>query len=297
MRKIISILASVVLVVVPFQGAQGVNPPKAGEKCPKEGLTQTAGNKKFSCIKLGTKLYWNNGVIVKRSSKSPVNELLNLPATCTVVLPEWTLIRQSEGAGEVSYSTLILNSSVSFSAVDIIVFIDWYDEYGKINSKKISIPRLIPGQSVLLGQYDHYSMNQSPKQPEPNEISIRSTCKSERYKKILPTLTGKSAVTLADFEEYDARMMSLNSKILFDNKFSKTLSCDTKCNYQIYGVFKDDYDNFFGGFSGDPFGTEDVAPGESGTIDISIEFSFTDYSPPAWLERITRAEYTIIPKF
>ncbi len=134
MKKLISILALAALVVIPLQGAHAVNPPKAGENCPKEGLIQTAGNKKFTCIKLGTKLYWNNGVTVKKTNKSPISDLLKIPATCTVVLPEWSSIPQSVNAGAVSYSTLILNSSVSFSAVNILFFIDWYDRYGKVNS-------------------------------------------------------------------------------------------------------------------------------------------------------------------
>ncbi len=300
MKKMISCLASVVLVLVPVQGSQAANAPKAGETCPKDRMTQTAGNKKYTCIKLGTKLYWNNGVLVKKQSNSPISALLKIPATCTVLFPEWTLMRSREGSGEVSYSAMILNSSVSFSAVNIMVYIDWYDEYGQVKSEKIAIPKLIPGQSVALGQYSFYSINQSPKQPEPNEISIRSTCKSERFKKVLPTLTGKSPVkveVIKEFEDSDSRIVYINSTVLFDNKFSKTLTCDPKCNYQIYGVFKDNFDNIFGGFSGDPYTTKDIAPGDSGVIDVSIELGFTDYLPPEWLERVTRFDYTIIPKF
>ncbi len=300
MKKVISCLASIVLVIVPVQGSQAANAPKAGETCPKEGMTQTAGNKKYNCIKLGTKLYWNNGVQVKKQSNSSMSALLKIPATCTVLFPEWSLMRERIGSGDVSYSAMILNSSVSFSAVNIMVYVDWYDEYGQIKSEKISIPRLIPGQSVALGQYSFYSINQSPKYPEPNEISIRSTCKSERYKKVLPTVTGKSPVTVKDikeFEDSDTRIVYIDSTVLFDNKFTKTLSCDPKCNYQIYGVFKDNFDNIFGGFSGDPSVIEDIAPGDSGVIDVSIELAFTDYLPPEWLERVTRFDYTIIPKF
>ena len=39
--------------------------PKAGAKCTKIGATATAGGKKFTCIKSGSKLVWNKGVAVK----------------------------------------------------------------------------------------------------------------------------------------------------------------------------------------------------------------------------------------
>jgi hypothetical protein len=40
--------------------------PKAGAKCTKAGSTATASGKKFTCIKSGTKLVWNNGVVIKK---------------------------------------------------------------------------------------------------------------------------------------------------------------------------------------------------------------------------------------
>ncbi len=38
--------------------------PKAGAKCTKAGATATSGGKKFTCIKSGTKLFWNQGVAI-----------------------------------------------------------------------------------------------------------------------------------------------------------------------------------------------------------------------------------------
>ena len=40
--------------------------PKAGTKCTKAGSTATAGGKKFTCIKSGTKLVWNKGVAIPK---------------------------------------------------------------------------------------------------------------------------------------------------------------------------------------------------------------------------------------
>ena len=45
--------------------------PKAGTKCTKDGSTSTAGGKKFTCVKSGTKLVWNKGVAVKKASPTP----------------------------------------------------------------------------------------------------------------------------------------------------------------------------------------------------------------------------------
>jgi hypothetical protein len=41
---------------------------KAGAKCTKAGATSTVAGKKFTCIKSGSKLVWNKGVVVKKPS-------------------------------------------------------------------------------------------------------------------------------------------------------------------------------------------------------------------------------------
>lgn len=41
---------------------------KAGATCPKAGKTSTENGRIYTCIKLGSKLYWNNGVLVKPST-------------------------------------------------------------------------------------------------------------------------------------------------------------------------------------------------------------------------------------
>ena len=66
-RKFCVALATVFIVAlaVPVQAAT----PKAGAKCTKAGATATAGGKKFTCVKSGTKLVWNKGVAIKAAPK------------------------------------------------------------------------------------------------------------------------------------------------------------------------------------------------------------------------------------
>ena len=60
-RAIASIcLAFVLLSIFPLNSSIAV-PPVPGTKCSKSGLVQTYNGKKYTCIKLGTKLYWDNG--------------------------------------------------------------------------------------------------------------------------------------------------------------------------------------------------------------------------------------------
>ncbi len=54
-------------LTTPLQAAT----PKAGAKCTKAGSTATSGGKKFTCIKSGTKLVWNKGVVIKAAAPKP----------------------------------------------------------------------------------------------------------------------------------------------------------------------------------------------------------------------------------
>jgi hypothetical protein len=49
--------------------------PTPGGSCAKAGIKQTSGNKTYTCIKLGKKLYWNNGV--SRIKPKPVEPSAN----------------------------------------------------------------------------------------------------------------------------------------------------------------------------------------------------------------------------
>jgi len=54
---------------------------KAGAKCSKAGATATAGGKKFTCIKSGSKLVWNKGVTLKVASKPVQASTPSAPTT------------------------------------------------------------------------------------------------------------------------------------------------------------------------------------------------------------------------
>ena len=65
MTKLKTITSGLVLVLsISSMPAQAAAPAKAGAKCAKAGQTQVVGNKKFTCIKSGSKLTWNKGVTV-----------------------------------------------------------------------------------------------------------------------------------------------------------------------------------------------------------------------------------------
>jgi hypothetical protein len=58
----VSALLAIVLLVSALPSANGVVTP--GSKCSKVGAKQTYKGKVYTCIKLGSKLYWNNGTRV-----------------------------------------------------------------------------------------------------------------------------------------------------------------------------------------------------------------------------------------
>ena len=69
--RIVLTVSLLLTLTTPLEAAT----PKAGAKCTKAGATATAGGKKFTCIKSGTRLVWNKGVAIKAAPKpslSPV---------------------------------------------------------------------------------------------------------------------------------------------------------------------------------------------------------------------------------
>ncbi|MGI9131352.1 MAG: Ltp family lipoprotein [Candidatus Nanopelagicaceae bacterium] len=78
MKKFLVIALSTSLLVPGFSANAA---DKAGTACPKAGKTSTANGRIYTCIKLGSKLYWNNGKIVKSNSS---NNKSNSTASGTV---------------------------------------------------------------------------------------------------------------------------------------------------------------------------------------------------------------------
>ena len=57
-----------------------------GSKCSKTGVKQVFRGKTYTCIKLGKKLYWNNGVVVKVTSlPSPTVTVIATPSPAPTV--------------------------------------------------------------------------------------------------------------------------------------------------------------------------------------------------------------------
>jgi hypothetical protein len=67
MKKLL-FLATALVVLAGFNSATAAPQAKSGAKCTKAGSSQTVGNKKFTCVKSGSKLIWNKGVVIKSAS-------------------------------------------------------------------------------------------------------------------------------------------------------------------------------------------------------------------------------------
>ena len=59
------------LLLAPLTPSISATPPKAGAVCTKAGITKNYNGKKFTCIKSGKKLVWNNGVLIKQAAPLP----------------------------------------------------------------------------------------------------------------------------------------------------------------------------------------------------------------------------------
>ncbi len=64
MKKLFTIAVLSILSTAVLHPSSAVPTAKAGAKCKKVNSTQTVGTKKFTCIKSGTKLVWNRGIVV-----------------------------------------------------------------------------------------------------------------------------------------------------------------------------------------------------------------------------------------
>ena len=67
-RRLITAFIALFAFIAPQ--ATSANPPKAGATCSKAGSTQTYSGKKFTCVKSGTKLIWDKGVVIPSAKPS-----------------------------------------------------------------------------------------------------------------------------------------------------------------------------------------------------------------------------------
>jgi len=113
-RKItkLSIIFSIILIstsFIPYANAKVI----AGTKCSKLGSTQIYNGKKYSCIKLGNNLYWNNGIKISNNiSPSPkpsqTNQVLNTLAG---------LFWSQKSSGVMNLSMLMKNIASNYSFI------------------------------------------------------------------------------------------------------------------------------------------------------------------------------------
>jgi cytochrome b involved in lipid metabolism len=64
-KSLLAVSMALVLTVVIAPGSSAS--VKAGASCKKVGQTSTASGMKFTCVKKGSKLVWNKGVVVKKA--------------------------------------------------------------------------------------------------------------------------------------------------------------------------------------------------------------------------------------
>lgn len=67
----VRVVALIFLLLLPLVSAMATTPPKPGTPCGKVGATAIYSGKKFTCIKSGKKVIWNQGVLIKVPAPQP----------------------------------------------------------------------------------------------------------------------------------------------------------------------------------------------------------------------------------
>ena len=295
MRRFIFI-ALLIILGPDLQVAHSAPKAISGETCPKIGTTQILKKKKYTCIKLGKKLYWDNGVINTTSKKI-------IPATCNVVNSEWRPIFESRNYspsiyGKILLNALILNSSIDSVATNIKVTVEWFDDIGLINRKNILIPRLYPGQSLNFGSVDTFESNSKNWPDLPLSIQLKSSCKSRAFEAselvdgTFPILKGKAPLLIEKFDSQGEIETYVKTSLILTNVFGRDIA--TSENFYLYGVFKDKFGNVLGGYS--EILSEDLSklePGESGRFDIYLIDSFVNASSSI-IDRMSTFDFHVI---
>jgi hypothetical protein len=303
-RLLIPILLALSLIVsaVPSSSAS-VTP---GSKCSKAGAKQTFKGKVFTCIKLGSKLYWNNGVIaVKTDAKVPT-----VPATCNLLdQKSVSIISQVDKKGLLSglvlYTGKLQNVSPVNMATDVIVYFDWFDSLGQYNREKITIPRLLPGQVLEFGHTGYWNnSSRLVRDKRPDYIEMKSSCKSQAFTQKKVLLSGKGVIKPESgiIDELDGVVTiqwEAYSEILLSNTFDRALYCrdQSGCNFGLYVVFKDSFGNVIGGSMNQGLYNDEIEPGDSGVLTSGFTLYFDNLPVDQLLSRITRYEYTLVPNF
>jgi hypothetical protein len=124
MRKIVVVLLTISLMgIAPAQAVV-----KAGSMCTKAGMTSTLSGKKYTCIKSGGKLIWNQGVTIKK--------VVTLKAG---VCPPKAAADKDPGITQVRANTLISmnESDAEMCAMDL----DWQFRVGQRDEEMFALTR------------------------------------------------------------------------------------------------------------------------------------------------------------
>ena len=306
-----AILCTAVLISNnPAYAATKITP---GTKCSKVGATQIYAGKKYTCIKLGSKLYWDNGKKV-----SNFDALAKLPATCVISVPQWHNLSENDRphsiedkgfyTGTVFFSSLIVNSSLSNVATNVRITVEWYDNFGLSYKKIYRIPKVYTGATPF-GFIENYSDTDRQFPTEPIDIRVSSTCsskpitKSELVNGEFPVIKGQAPISLRIYEpssQYPT--FELTANIALTNLLKKDLVFATDQgglgNAQIFGFIKDNLGNVLGGLTGRvPYGENNIyelAPGDSTRIDWQLLMLRPYPSDQTLIRRQTIFDYVII---
>lgn len=278
-----------------------------GSKCNKVGIKQIYKKKIFTCIKLGKKLYWDNGVSTEVKSTSQKV----IPATCTIQnfgtrsIPE-SGIQNADGT--VMFFADITNSSKSQVATQVKIYVEWYDTVGISFKKTLVIPRIYPGQKIDFGSVETFQNGGGKNKNFPDEplrINLRSSCKSvaldskELINGKFPILSGIAPVILEEISDEGDLSIYVSAGLIITNIFEKDMrisyEVDRESNRKvnIYGVFKDKFGNILGGYTEYVRGDlQTLEQGDTARIDLSLlELTNPD---PEFTDRVATFSYTII---
>lgn len=303
-RYLIPILLSVSLIASAMPSSSASVTP--GTKCSKAKAQQLFNGKVFTCIKLGSKLYWNNGVKSKKNGTT----VSGVPATCNLLDEKSiSLITEVDKKGELSGTILhtfkLQNLSPSNLATNVIVYLDWFDSLGQYKREKIKIPRLLPEQVLEFGNTSRWSeQTRETIVKRPDYIEMKSICKSESFTQNKRLISGKGAIKPESqiVDENDGIVTLLweaMPDILISNTFDKALFCrdNSGCNFDLYIVFKDQFGNVIGGSLDPGIYNDEIEPGDSGVLISGLSLSFSNLPVDELLARVSRYEYTLVPNF
>lgn len=300
-----SLLSLSLLFSLSFPATAGAVTP--GSACKKAGIKQVYKKKTFTCIKLGKKLYWDNGVSTEGKSSGQKA----IPATCTIQNFDTRTISESgiqNADGTVIFSADITNSSNSQVATQVKIYIEWYDTVGISFKNTLVIPRIYPGQKIDFGSVETFQNGGGRYKNFPDEpvrINLRSSCKSvaldskELINGKFPILSGIAPVIVEDISNEGDLSFYVSAGLIITNIFEKDMRISNEVDPEstrkvnIYGVFKDKFGNILGGYTEYVRGDlQTLEQGDTARIDLPL-FELTN-PDLEFTDRVATFSYTII---